>query len=401
MLICVALLTAFLFLRGKYGKHDERNIAWLAAHRVGEGPVDSPLTLQLSPDLLGKRLILLAEIHGTAAPQQVDLALLRALNSDAGVHDYLAEVDPVQAAMFNRYLDSGDEASLRRIFDLWTPNAQWGNTDFEDKVRSIRSFNAGIPITQQVRFTGIDEVQDYPLAVQWIEQQCGCKASPDTGQKADSVQQAKSTLDFLNQARLMDTVTGAALRQALTKTAMGHNREKTIFESYAWQVKEGSLRDRQAYGMWGLNHGLQDKLANGFTFAGLVKRSKLPAANSLVTLACLPTDAEMMMPAVAAPKFLRPRDGSNPNMPYSGDGPLVYMAGIQDLRRAVSGPHKTTIFRLDGPGSPYGNGLPLGPGWSPFGSIPMSKPNAVTTDYIQYVVYSDGSRAVRPRHQGQ
>ena len=92
------------------------------------------------------KLFLLGESHGVQRAQEIDFALLRHLNQRAGVRTYLAEVDCAQAFYLNEYLRTGDEPTLTRVFASWVAGqAQWANTDFQQKIRRIRQFNRRYP----------------------------------------------------------------------------------------------------------------------------------------------------------------------------------------------------------------------------------------------------------------
>lgn len=148
---------------------DPEKARWLASHVVAGGPVSGGMKFDFPRDFYRSRLFLLGESHGYAAPQVFDLELLTHLNARIGLRHYLAEVDPVQAVYLNRYLASGDEALLARVFAYWQASgAQWANTAFQDKVRGIRSLNLRLPAARRIRIVGIDTVQDWALAAAWV-----------------------------------------------------------------------------------------------------------------------------------------------------------------------------------------------------------------------------------------
>jgi hypothetical protein len=326
---------------------DPAKVAYLKAHVVASGPVTGPLALKLPADVYRARLILMGESHGSAAPQALDLQLLKDLNKRAGLKDYVAELDAVQAERFNRYLTTGDEADLDRVFDLWTNSAQWGNTLFEDKVRKIRAFNQTLPAARRVRFWGLDAIQDWPLLIDWLT---AAGATPDkTALDAAKGEKAKSALalTWLDASKGGDPVTRAALKIALTQRAGGGNRESVIFAAYEHLVTSGALGDRPAYGLWGVYHVLQAGVNNAPPFATRVRQSSLPAAKSMVSIGLVLLDSAVVIPAPmpGGVKMLRMDQ-------FNIDGPMVKVEGSADLRAATT-PSSLTLFDLAAPGSPY------------------------------------------------
>lgn len=117
-------------------------VACLNRHVVAEGPVAGGLTFSFPPAFFRQRLYLVGERHGSAAPHVVDLELLTLLNRRANVRDDLAEMDPLQAARINAYLDSGDE----------------------------RALNLRRAAGRRVRFHGLDAIQDWAALAAWLRE---------------------------------------------------------------------------------------------------------------------------------------------------------------------------------------------------------------------------------------
>ena len=367
-------------------------VAYLKAHVVGSGPVTGPLSLNLPADVYRARLILLGESHGSAAPQAIDLQLLTALNRKVGLKDYVAEIDPVQAERFNRYLAAGDEADLDRVFDYWTNSAQWGNQLFEAKVRKIRALNQTLPAGKRIRFWGLDAIQDWPLLIDWLTAAGGApdRAALDAlkGDKA----KAALALTWLDASKGGDPVTRAALKVALTQRAGGGNRESVIFAGYEHLVTSGALADRPAYGLWGVYHVLQASVNNAPPFATRVKRSTLPAAKSMVSIGLALLDSAVVIPAPmpGGVKMLRMDQ-------FNVDGPLVKMEGSADLRAAAA-PASVTLFDLAAPGSPFAAGPDfVGVRTSIGQNFVPDDPKAPATDYLRIAGVVRGSDWAPPR----
>ncbi len=317
--------------------------AWLTRNIVAEGPIAGGIAFRFPASFYRSKLILLGESHGFAAPQVVDLALLTHLNQRIGLIDYVAEVDPVQADLLNRYLVTGDDALLTRVFDFWTKGgAQWGNRAFEAKVRGIRALNQRLPEKRRIRLLGIDAIQDWALVAEWAangdaEAAKRLAAAP----KDDRARTLRAAI-----ADRTGTVAGQ-LRATLDDAVAGKGRETIIFDSYARAVGGDLLGNRPAYGLWGMYHIMQAGINKTRPFAARVVASDLPAAKATTSVALLALDSAVQIPA-PMPTGLRRLRMTNFNI----DGPYVMVKGAATLR-AASRPSTVRIFDLGAKGTPF------------------------------------------------
>lgn len=277
---------------------DAAKVAFLKAHVVASGPVTGSLAFDFPAAFYDNRLYLLGESHGVAAPQVLDLELLTHLNRRIGLRDYVAEVDPIQGARLNQYLETGEEAVLDRVFDFWTKSgAQWGNTAFEAKVRGVRALNQALPADRRIQFIGIDAVQDWPLLAAWVAEQGG---------QADLAALAGATTNAARAALArgwLATVPASPLTSRLVErlkgvlegTSEAIGREAVIFDTYAKAVTSGELGDRPAYGLRSLFHVIQGGVNTAQPFAARVAASDLPTARKIVTLAVLSLDSAVQI----------------------------------------------------------------------------------------------------------
>lgn len=367
---------------------DEASAAWLAAHVVADGPVTGGMRFDFPTAFYENRLFLLAESHGSAAPQRLDLDLLTHLNARIGLRDYVAEVDPVQGDQLNAYLDTGNEALLKRVFDHWTrTGAQWGNTAFEDKVRGVRALNQTLPAERRVRFIGVDSIHDWALLKTWVEARGGTldESAWTSGDARAKAAQALAAL----QGRASDAV-GRRLTDLLRRLSADTHRETAIFETYAWAVRSGELGDRPAYGLWGMFHAMQGPVNGAAPFAARVDQSDLSSRAKVVTIAILSLDSAVQIP-VPTPEGVRRLRLTDFNI----DGPFVKVQGAATLR-AASKPDRILIFNPAGEGSPIGNGdfmtirTSVGQDFTLDPAIPAS-------DYAQYIGVFRGSDWAPPR----
>lgn len=373
---------------------DEAKAAWLRDNVVISGPIAGGLTFDLPADFYTSKLILLGESHGVAAPQVLDLELLTHLNARIGLTDYLAEVDPVQGAMLNRYLETGDEAVLDRVFDYWSESgAQWGNAAFEAKVRGIRALNQTLPAERRVRILGIDAIQDWPLFAEWIAANGGTiDVDALTTAAADRANpEALATLAQAAVASLSrQTPETVRLSGVLTDLGAKAGREATIFNTYGRAVRSGELGDRPAYGLWGVYHVMQAGVNQTRPFAMRVKESDLPAAQAMTSLIVLSLDSAVQIPAPTPQGVQRMRLEN-----FNIDGPYVMVQGAATLR-AASLPNQFTIFDPGAAGSPIEGGDFMNIR-SSVQRFEMDEPTAAASTYAQYVGVFRNSDWAAPR----
>lgn len=370
---------------------DAAKVAFLKDHVVASGPVTGGLTFAFPDAFYDNTLFLLGESHGVAAPQVLDLELLTNLNARIGLIDYLAEVDPVQGARLNQYLDTGDEAVLDRVFDYWTESgAQWGNTAFEAKIRGIRALNLTLPEARRIHIMGIDAVQDWPLLTAWLGEQ---GVTVDAAALAASTTNAARATVVLNALpTLPASPVMTRLRGTLTAMTAGAGRESVIFDTYSKAVTGGELGDRPAYGLWGIFHVIQGGVNHAQPFAARVAASDLPAAHRMVSLAVLSLDSAVQIPVPMPDGVQRMRLDS-----FNIDGPFVKVKGSATLRAATT-PNTITLFDPGAEGTPFTSGGDFTDIRTSIGQdFVMDDPNRPMASFIQYLGVFRNSDWAPPR----
>lgn len=373
---------------------DAAKVAFLKDHVVVSGPVTGGLSFAFPAAFYQNKLFLLGESHGVAAPQVLDLELLTDLNARIGLTDYLAEVDPVQGARLNQYLDGGDETVLDRVFDYWTESgAQWGNTAFEAKVRGIRALNLTLPEARRVHILGIDAVQDWPLLTAWLGEQGVTVDAAALTAATTNAARATVVLGALGDAPASPVTT--RLRGTLTAMTAGKGREGVIFDTYARAVTGGELGDRPAYGLWGIFHVIQGGVNHTQPFAARVAASDLPTAHRMVSLAVLSLDSAVQVPV--------PMPGGVQRMRLEGfniDGPFVKVKGSATLRAATT-PNTLTLFDPGAEGTPFTSGGDFTDIRTSIGQdFIMDDPSRPMASFIQYLGVFRNSDWAPPRTEG-
>lgn len=367
------------------------------------------------------QLFLLGESHGFQKVQDVDFTLLKHLNQRVGVRYYVAEVDMSKAYFLNQYLQTGNDSTLMRVFRSWIQEtAQWANRDFFRKIQRIRALNQTLPASRQIRFLGLDRIQDRALVADHLGELLAGKKLPASARiLTDSlrIRLTTKTPDSLRAdlaEKLLTNLTAKSTDYqkaigAATVTEFRHllqnvvylktlrSREKTIVANFQTLYKTMNLQTEKLYGLWGFFHVLQAKLPDGVTsFAAMLRELDLPVRDKIVSLSCSYVGSKMMVPTAFLPPFWQEKGKTYSRVDkFNNDGPMMITEGIETLKAATQ-PNTVTLFKLVGS---VAGSQPITVSYSPF--MPkeqqmMFDPARPVTDYYQYVVLIRDSDATEP-----
>ena len=367
------------------------------------------------------QLFLLGESHGFQKVQDVDFALLKHLNQRVGVRYYVAEVDMSKAYFLNQYLQTGNDSTLMRVFRSWVRETmQWANRDFFRKIQRIRALNQTLPANRQIRFLGLDRIQDRALVADHLGELLAGRKLPASARlltdslrirlttktpdslRADLAGRLLTELDTrpTEYRKTLGAIVIAELRHLLQNVVYLktiRSREKTIVTNFQTLYKTMNLQTEKLYGLWGFFHVLQAPLPDGTkSFAATLRESDLPVHNKIVSLACSYVGSKMMVPTAFLPPFWQEQ-----GKPYSrvdkfnNDGPMMMTDGIETLKAATQ-PNTITLIKLAD--SETGT-QPIRMSYSPF--MPKEQqivfdPARPATEYYQYVVLIRNSDATEP-----
>lgn len=315
----------------------EKFRSWLLAGKVTLD-LSEPDAGFLLPDTVNDaRLIMLSEIHGFAAVQKIDLALLRYLNENFGVRSYLAELSPAQAMAFNTYIGGGSDKDVMAVFGHWAEErAQWGNREFFSKLTALRTFNSQVSDDQKVWFIGVDQIYDR----EWAS-------------KIATEYVPVSTAAFGSQEGVM-AINAALLRLGLEREE-DTSRYGHILPNIESLLSVPAADAEIFYGLWGLFHGSKMTVNGAEPLAMRLNKEGGVFEGGVVSIATLCIDGCFnMMPASAAPPPFQPANGEEyVLMPMNYDD--VYLArlrGVSDVRNAM-GDDRVALFPVSLEGSPY------------------------------------------------
>lgn len=367
------------------------------------------------------QLFLLGEAHGVQRPQELDFALLKHLNERVGVRTYVAEVDVAKAYYLNEYLRTGQDSTLRLVFRSWVAShAQWGNEAFYQKLQHIRAWNQTLPVSRRIRFIGLDELQDLPLAAEYVRTLIGKRRLPMLLRvQFDSVttllrRAAPATVlagvgqrteqELIRHEKQYRQQIGAAyddlalLLRNLTYRQRGLDREAVLYANFAALYYTQGLAQEKLYGMWGLAHVLQSPIQGAYApLATRIRQSQLPLHNKIASILCVFSGCQMLYPLAAPVANSQPAQFYTITDKFNHDGPLTVLSGIAELKQRTA-PGSTTLYKLDAPGAAT-NRLPIQVRYA--AGIPVEQQiqfsaQLPATAYVQYLLLVRDSGPVQP-----
>ncbi|MDO1450611.1 hypothetical protein Q0590_30335 [Rhodocytophaga aerolata] len=328
------------------------------------------------------QIFILAEVHGFAAPQELDYRLLKHLNQQTGLRYYLAEVDYSQAHFLNQYLQTGDEPLLSYVFQTWVKmNAQWGNKNYYNKLKKIYQLNQQLPEERRISIVGVDKIQDIAVTNQFLREIIGKPTyailNPNgfdtlhTYLETDtiSLQQyglfSQSLLSSIQQdstfSSLPDTEKFDLLHvlRNISYFAQPSPRDSIMYINLQAVVKEKHLEHEKMYGLWGYGHTLPSTFNGRKSFVHFLKEN-IHFSGKVLAMNTFAIDSENMIPARSMPEWLTKTEIPDKKLSYisttwvNSNGPLAFVKGIKDLQ-ATSRENTITLFQMDGNNSPYKN----------------------------------------------
>ncbi len=366
------------------------------------------------------QLFLLGESHGIQKPQEIDFELLKHLNERVGVRHYVAEVDQTKAHYLNQYLQTGNDSTLMKVFRSWVASkAQWANRDFWNKIGRIRALNQTLPKNRQIRFIGIDQIQERKLVGEHLsELLAGRKLAPTTRVLADTLlaRLLNRRPDSLRAQAAQALLTDLSASEKATRKTFGpalpdlqhllnnvvylktiKSRERTIFTNFQTVLQTMNLQNEKLYGFWGYFHVLQAPVeGGGKSFATMVRESDLPMRNKVVSIAFSYADCYMMLPSMYLPPMWQDAGKTYSRVnKFNNNSEMMYTENIDKLM-ALSKPNTLTLFKLSGTEAGQ---QPTRVRYSPF--MPKEQqlqfePNRPTADYFQYLILVRNSDMTEP-----
>jgi len=362
------------------------------------------------------QLFLVSESHGYAKPHELDAELFKQINKKNGVRYYLAEVDFSQAHYLNQYLNTGDETSLKAIYQNWfDERMQWGCKAGFEKWKNLYQYNQTLPKGKKIIVLGLDNAQNLNMNVQLLTEilteskyQKGSNAAMDSlpifaalDLKKDSVLYFKKFCSRLvtdintHEAAYKKTMKNKYFdfKFILQNIASKQPREAKIFANFNTFYNEYKLTNEKLYGFWGRFHAMQDSINGDLSFAGMLKKSQLPVKDKMISIPVFCIASASMIPTSYLPPMAQQKGTIYSRVDMVNDDSFIYaVTGIKTLSK-MTGKNEMVIFKLDATGSPFQKGLNLVESASQFDKTFNWTGNkkSATTDYFQYAIVVNNS----------
>ncbi|MEL6365151.1 MAG: hypothetical protein AAFR11_09970 [Pseudomonadota bacterium] len=366
------------------------------------------------------RLILMGELHGTADPHVLDLALIRHLRERAGLQWLMAELDFAQSTLVNFYLMSGEEKYLAPIFEHWAAEtAQWASNEYYEKLRGLRAYNQALAPGERIRVFGVDRIQSVDVALDVLKDYMEAQdfltvtastdgTAPDwAAMLAPAFAEGageEARLGAVNAALFAAETLPASVRDKgfvhllrnLAALDEGATRYETILANIAAMTAVfGVGDDEPLYGFWGLFHATRAPVNGTSRPLALRLYKEGPFAGSVGTISFLYTNSASMMPSASLPEPMR-GEGAYTDMPFAQNVPyLYYQRGIYDLT-SVAGDARASLFRISGEGSPYAGSGRLGSATGLMTGLGEMTVETADPPPYDYIILSQGSAALTP-----
>ena len=377
--VLTSLVLPFLpVLKDQFGKGPYR--AYLADNGVTLDLAASEGGFQFSDAFYDHQLIILAEIHGFADVQTLDLALLKHLHRINGTRVYLAEINPAQAMAFNDFVLEGDDRLAREVFDAWSVrSAQWANREFFSKLQAIARFNATMPDDEKIVFIGVDKTWNDDFLNRMIERPARA-LSPGFG----SLEAIRAVNTWL-------------LRQALARDE-DTSRYDHILPNIEAILMLPAAKETSFYGLWGLYHGSKvavnetRPLAMRLNEQGGVWAGEVATVASLCIVGCY-----NMMPAQGLPAPFQGENGEAYSViPMTFNNP--FLTRVRGIGEAVDvlGDEDALLVELSRPDTPYNRGTRLTKQSGLLASIQKFEYGGPAAEANDAVILHQGSEALTP-----
>lgn len=109
----------------------------------------------IKDDIKDKKIIFTGEHHALQKDDLFRMKLIKYLQKEIGLNYYLAEMGYSSAYFFNKYLESGDEDILKKVF-LGIEYAQAFNKDDYNFFKDLYEFNKSLEEEDKIKIVGID-----------------------------------------------------------------------------------------------------------------------------------------------------------------------------------------------------------------------------------------------------
>jgi hypothetical protein len=361
----------------------------------------------LNPYLKDNVVFFTGEAHGMVINYELQVKFLEYFNAKAGVRYFLQEYSHSYAILLNKYLETGDESILKRLYEPTKGTAGWSKQSYE-MWKKVYDYNCSLPKDKKITIVGIDIEHQFQNAVWGMYYLLPDKEPPYDikpliddlknlyGNKIDvssndvlafskklkdSIHQyskeyeaylGDSLFDFqmINDNILNADEAYAANHNGIDMQDFNEIRDKKMYENFLRVYSH--LPKGKYFGQFGASHVMQGTQDYTNWLASLMNKPGSPVEKKVLSIVYAYKDCQYMARSnggYSVRSFSSYNDGDGLMEPYL-KGDLV-------------------LFRLSGKNSPFENSLK----WYLFDTMPMK---GVTTDYYQFILFIKGAKPTTP-----
>ena len=356
---------------------------------------------QLPPGFLdepGPRFFLLGEVHGVATNNDVDLTLLKFFQRTAKIRTYVSEISYAHSWYLNRFLRTGNEAPLDRVFEQLRGRTVDASREKRGFWEAMRRWNLSLPPRDRIGIAGIDLERFPGITLSFLREELEGSAAVPRNLRTAAAGLLRLTADAAP-AELKEAADnlGAAIDKARAECSAAFGDEALFGIEQA--IRNLRDRDRAAPG-----HGDFDRIRDRAIYDNFLALSgRLPAGSLYGRIGFAHVAQHAYQGKHWLSYFL-----NRPPSRWAGRVVGIWPLYRQSRRLAILNHHTgaidcsddsiltepfgraaesdITLFKLTGSDSLFSRHL----------FIPGGADGGVTTDYFQYVVLMNNASAATP-----
>lgn len=347
---------------------------------------------QLKNDIKNARIIVTGEAHQHNDFRTLNLDFIKYFYENYGIRYYLAEMNWIDAIDVNKYINGGDEEILTRLFQRYT-NTDLATKETYEFFQEFRSYNLTLPKDKRIVYIGVDIVGSWenvsaffdfipdntdniPEAIKTgineiLNVKNGITTSISLNIVLDNIENNRSEYEnYLKDDFKMFYNTVKISKESLDvfRTSYTLNERDEAIYSNILKVLELFPNDK-FYGSWGSAHVAKGKHYN--PFGDFYYTPWVAHANK--------NDSSLngkVLSFYAFPVNTKHNEGVGDMIDMPDAAASYFKEAAEELE------YSHALFPLNRENSPFNKGLYL---------IPDPQDGGATTDYIDYVLFVNGS----------
>lgn len=367
-------------------------------------------------------MFLLGEMHGTANSYRVQQLLVDDLKKKINFKYYVIELDYITVVQINKYLETGDEAQLKSVFESYKGSFVYSR-EYYDIFTHVYKINQKLKEKDRIKFIGIDRFAPDAKNLAFLSDiLADVKYKKDSLKVLDKIYSPERQsltydawimlfenlgADIKNNKKTYQKIFGNRFWEfeflidnfvasfpinktrnvkPLSDEEVENVRDAQMAKNFAAFYQHLDLKNQKIFGFFGREHTYQDSGKRTFWMTARIKSANPKL--KIATIALRYMESNFMIPT----SFLERQFGTKQEKLFfyggfqNDNSPFVKAVGIEDLN-AIEPEAKVVLFRLNKAKSPY-KMLP--------DLVDEIADGKSTTDYFDYAILLRNSSAATP-----